>query len=174
MSGLIHIYEGDGKGKTSAGVGLAVRCAGSGQKVIYTQFLKTDDSSELKVLEQIENIHLVRCSESYGFVFTMDAETREKAKRFYTEHFRRVAALACEEDARLLVLDEIIASCNLNMVDPAEVLDFLKNKPEELEVVLTGRDPAPELAELSDYISRIVKVKHPFDKGIPARMGIEM
>ncbi len=174
MNGLIHIYEGDGKGKTSAGVGLAVRCAGSGQKVLYTQFLKTDDSSELAMLEQLTNIHLVRCSESYGFVFTMDADTKEKARQFYTEHFRRVAELARTENVRLLVLDELIASYNLDMVDRTEVLEFLKKKPQELEVVLTGRDPAPELCELADYISRIVKVKHPFDKGIPARKGIEM
>ena len=75
---------------------------------------------------------------------------------------------------RLLVMDELIASYNLDMVDKEEVLTFLKDKPQELEVVLTGRDPAPELCELADYISRIVKVKHPFDKGIPARKGIEM
>lgn len=174
MSGLIHIYEGDGKGKTSAGVGLAVRCAGSGQKVLYTQFLKTDDSSELSVLEGLENIHLVRCTETFGFVFRMTPETRKEARAFYTDHFRKVAAMAREEGVRMLVMDELIASYNLDMVDQGEVLDFLKNKPQELEVVLTGRDPAPELCELADYISRIVKVKHPFDKGIPARKGIEM
>ncbi|MCI9149033.1 MAG: cob(I)yrinic acid a,c-diamide adenosyltransferase [Lachnospiraceae bacterium] len=174
MSGLIHIYEGDGKGKTSAGVGLAVRCAGSGQEVLYTQFLKTDDSSELGVLEQLAHIHLVRCTETFGFVFNMTPETRKKAREFYTEHFRKVTALAREEGVRLLVLDELIASYNLDMVDKEEVLTFLKDKPQELEVVLTGRDPAPELCELADYISRIVKVKHPFDKGIPARKGIEM
>lgn len=174
MSGLIHIYEGDGKGKTSAGVGLSVRCAGSGQKVLYTQFLKSDDSSELKSLEQLENIHLVRCQESFGFTFTMDQETKDRAKAFFTEHFRRVARMAREEGCRLLVLDELIAAYNLNMVEQEEVLEFLKNKPQELEVVMTGRDPAEELVELADYVSRIVKIKHPFDKGIPARFGIEM
>lgn len=174
MSGLIHIYEGDGKGKTSAGVGLAVRCAGSGQRVLYTQFLKNDKSNELKVLEQIANIHVVHCQETFGFTFTMTPETRKRAEAFYAEHFRRVTKMAVEENCRLLVLDELIASYQLHMVSQQEVLDFLKNKPEELEVVMTGRDPAQELVELADYVSRIVKVKHPFDQGIPARFGIEM
>lgn len=174
MSGLIHIYEGDGKGKTSAGVGLSVRCAGSGQKVLYTQFLKDDKSNELKVLEQIEGIHVVHCEKNFGFTFNMTPETKEKAKEFYTEHFRRVSKMAVEEGVKLLVMDELIATYNLNMVDQKEVLEFLKNKPEELEVVMTGRDPAGELVELADYVSRIVKVKHPFDQGVPARVGIEM
>lgn len=173
MKGLIHIYEGDGKGKTSTGVGLSIRCAGSGQKVLYTQFLKDDSSSELKILEQVPGISVERCQEKFGFVFQMTPETKEKARQFYTEHFRHVTKLAKEGAYRLLILDEMIAAYNLNMVDQKEVLDFLKEKPEELEVVMTGRDPAGELVELADYVSRIVKIKHPFDRGIPARLGIE-
>ena len=174
MAGLIHIYEGDGKGKTSAGVGLAVRCAGSGQKVMYTQFLKDDKSSELKILENIEGIHVVHCEKDFGFIFQLTPEEKEEAKAHYTEHFRKVAKMAAEENCRLLVLDEMIASYNLNMVEKEEVLQFLKNKPEEMEIVMTGRQPAEELVELADYVSNVVKVKHPFDKGMPARVGIEM
>ncbi len=174
MSGLIHIYEGDGKGKTTAGIGLSVRCAGSGQKVLYTQFLKNDSSSELAVLEQIPGIHVARCEEKFGFTFGMTPEQKKKAQAFYTEHFRSVARMAVEENCRLLVLDELIASYNLEMVDREKVLKFLKEKPEELEVVMTGRDPAKELLELADYVSRVVKVKHPFDRGIAARKGIEL
>lgn len=174
MSGLIHIYEGDGKGKTSAGIGLSVRCAGSGQKVLYTQFLKDDKSSELKVLEQIEGIHVVHCEKDFGFIFTLSPGGKEDARAFYTEHFRKISKMAVEEGCRLLVMDEMIATYNLNMVDQQEVLEFLKNKPEELEVVMTGRDPAEELVELADYVSRVTKIKHPFDKGVAARVGIEM
>lgn len=174
MSGLIHIYEGDGKGKTSAGVGLSVRCAGSGQKVLYTQFLKDDHSNELKVLEQIACITVERCKESFGFSFQMTPEVKEQAKQYYTEHFRKVTKQAVEGNYRLLVMDELIATYNLNMVEQSEVVEFLKKKPQELEVVMTGREPAKELVELANYVSRIVKVKHPFDQGIPARVGIEM
>lgn len=174
MSGLIHIYEGDGKGKTSAGVGLSVRCAGSGQKVLYTQFLKNDKSNELKVLEQIDGIHVVHCTKSFGFSFQMTEEVKAEAKEYYTQHFRNVTKMAQEGNYKLLVLDELIASYNLNMVNKQDVIDFLKNKPEELEVVMTGREPAEQLIELADYVSRIQKIKHPFDKGIPARVGIEL
>ncbi|MGN0334796.1 MAG: cob(I)yrinic acid a,c-diamide adenosyltransferase [Lachnospiraceae bacterium] len=174
MSGLIHIYEGDGKGKTTAGVGLAVRCAGSGQKVLYTQFLKSGTSSELKIMDQIDNIRVERCEEKFGFVFRMDDETKIRARKCYSDHLRKIIKEAAEGDYRLLVMDELIASYNLGMVEKEEVLNFLKNKPEELEVVMTGRNPAPELVELADYVSRIEKVKHPFDQGIPARRGIEM
>lgn len=174
MKGLIHIYEGDGKGKTSAGVGLSVRCAGSGQKVLYTQFLKSDSSSELKVLEQIPGITVERCQKNFGFTFQMTPEVKEQAKAYYTEHFRKITKLAAEGGYRLLVMDEMIATYNLNMVHQEEVLEFLKNKSEELEVVMTGREPAKELVELADYVSRIVKIKHPFDQGVPARVGIEM
>lgn len=173
MHGLIHIYEGDGKGKTSAGVGLSIRCAGSGQKVIYTQFLKDDRSGELTILEQIPGIHLIHCEQSFGFSFQMTPEQKEQAKEFYTNHLHKVIALAKEENARLLVLDEIIAAYNLDMVNQKELVTFLKQKPKELEVVMTGREPAEELTAQADYISRIVKIRHPFDKGVPARLGIE-
>lgn len=173
MSGLIHIYTGDGKGKTSAVVGLAIRCAGSGQKALFTQFLKDGNSSELSILEQIEQIHVLRCEESFGFAFRMTSEEKEQAGKFYTEHFRRATRMAVEEHVRLLALDELIAACNLKLVDQSEVVKFLREKPEGLEVALTGRDPAEELVELADYVSQIVKVKHPYDKGIGARVGIE-
>lgn len=174
MAGCIHIYEGDGKGKTTAGVGLAVRCAGSGKKVLYTQFLKTNTSSELHILEQIDQIDLERCDRSFGFVRTMSEETKKEAKAYYREHFQKVISKAKRGDYGMLVLDEIIASYNNEMIEQSELLEFLKNHPEELEIVMTGRNPAEELVELADYVSRIQKIKHPFDKGIPARLGIEM
>lgn len=173
MCGMIHIYEGDGKGKTSAGVGLCIRCAGSGQKVVYTQFLKTDCSSELKILEETPNIRVVHCGECFGFSFRMTPEQKEQAKEFYSCHLKKVIELVNEEPIRLLVLDEIIDAYNLNMVDREELLAFIKQKPKELEVVMTGRDPDPVLVKEADYVSRIKKIKHPFDKGVPARLGIE-
>ena len=174
MSGLIHIYEGDGKGKTSAGIGLSVRCAGNGDRVLYTQFLKGNDSSELRILEQIEEITVARCEKCFGFTFQMTAETRKQAEEYYTAHFRYVAEQAIAGEYRLVVLDELIDAYNRNMVERREVLDFLKHKPRELEVALTGRNPAEELIALADYISYVTKVRHPFDKGIPARRGIEL
>lgn len=176
MSGLIHIYTGDGKGKTSAATGLAVRCAGSGKRVLYAQFLKSNNSCELYGMEQIEKIDLICCEKCFGFTFQMSDETKKQAKQFYTEYFRRVtdAVLAVADAAYgLLVLDELVTAYTKELVDRTAVLEFLKNKPEELEVAMTGRNALPELIELADYVTEMKKVKHPFDKGIPARVGIE-
>ena len=171
MEGLLHVYTGNGKGKSTAAIGLAVRCAGSGQKVLYTQFLKSDDSCELKVLEDIENICLLRCEKCFGFTFQMTEEVKKAAKIFYTEHFRKVIARI--EEYRLLVLDELVTAYGAEVIDRELVLDFLKSRPEGLEIVLTGRGAVPELMEMADYVSEIKKIKHPFDRGVGARMGIE-
>lgn len=171
--GLIHIYTGDGKGKTTASVGLCIRQAGSGGKVIFVQFLKDNESSELKVLESVEGIRWIPAKKVFGFYFNMNEEEKLEAKEVYSRHLKTAIEEAKIGPCRLLVLDEIIAAYNLGVVDQNYLLDFLKNKPDHLEVVLTGRDPAEELLKVADYISEIRKVKHPFDQGITARVGIE-
>lgn len=170
----IHIYCGDGKGKSTASMGLAVRAAGFGKTVIVTQFLKDGSSSELNILRTLPGVQVLVCEKKFGFLWKMSEEEKKEAKEAYTELFRRVTGKAVEEGVFLLVMDEFIAAYNHGMVDRAEALRFLKEKPDTLEVVLTGRDPAPELLELADYVSEICKRKHPFDAGVPARKGIEL
>lgn len=172
MPGLIHIYCGDGKGKTTAAVGLAVRAAGAGQKVIFTQFFKCGDSSEILSLKQLENVRIHVCTTRHGFFKHMDAEQRAKATADYTDLFEDALKQA-ENGVRLLILDEVISASNYGVVPMERLIDFLKDKPEELEVVLTGRNPAKELLELADYVTEMKKIKHPFDRGIMAREGIE-
>lgn len=174
MTGLIHVYEGDGKGKTTAAVGLAVRCAGSGRKVLFSQFLKSDTSNELKVLRNIANIEVYTKKNKFGFTFNMTDEEKVLAKEFFTNHLKEIIHLATEKDIDLLVMDEIIDAYNLNMVEHDVLTDFLESRPKNLEVVMTGRNPKDEIAELADYLTHFEKVKHPFDKGIRARVGIEM
>ncbi|MEE0777259.1 MAG: cob(I)yrinic acid a,c-diamide adenosyltransferase [Bacillota bacterium] len=173
MSGLIHIYTGDGKGKTTAAVGLTVRCAGYGDEVVFAQFLKNNRSSERNILEQIDKVHIISSEKVYGFYKNLSPEQRAEAKVTYTKLLTESLAKAKETNCRMLVLDEIIATYNHDLIDKEMLLDFLKQKPEELEVVMTGRNPAEELVELADYVSEIRKIKHPFDQGIPARKGIE-
>jgi len=171
---MIHIYTGDGKGKTTAGVGLAVRFAGSGQKVLYAQFMKAGNSSEIKVLQQIPGITLADGAKCFGFSFQMSEETKKEAFQYYTEYFQQMIKQAAEEKCCLLVLDEILVAYEKDLIDRAIVLNYLRGIGAVPEVVLTGRGAAPELIELADYVSEIEKKKHPFDKGIEARIGIEM
>jgi cob(I)alamin adenosyltransferase len=103
----------------------------------------------------------------------MTEEEKSEAKIAYRNQFEKAVKLALETDADMLVMDEFMSCYELGFLDREKALEFLKNKPEKLEIVLTGRNPAEELCEIADYISEIKKVKHPFDKGINSRKGIE-
>ena len=171
MSGLIHIYCGDGKGKTTAAMGLAVRCAGSGRKVLLLQFLKDGKSSEFASLAYVPNIEVIPQTRTFGFSWTLTPEEKAEAGKYYTglmeEAFQRAG------DFDLLVLDEVLGGCSTGMVDEARLLELLERKPDGLEVVLTGRGPSQALQDLADYMTEMKMIKHPFEKGVPAREGIE-
>ncbi len=173
MKGCIHIYCGDGKGKTSAAIGLAVRAAGRGRRILIARFLKTDDSGEVPALCQIPGIQILPCGRSFGFTFRMTKEQRQEAAAYYRQQFQRACRETLEGDYDVMILDEILTACNSHMVEETELLRFLKQKPSRLEIVLTGRDPSPALLELADYVSEIQMRKHPFTAGVPAREGIE-
>ena len=169
--GLIHIYCGDGKGKTTAAVGLSVRAAGCGRKVVFAQFFKDGSSGECCVLEKLPNITFLRPEKSFGFFWTLSEEEKAQARAFYTTHLEKAVELA--QDADLLVLDEAMSACAHGVIDEGQVLAFLGEKPEKLEVVLTGRDPSQAMQDAADYITEMRKIKHPFDRGIGARKGVE-
>ena len=173
MQGLIHIYTGNGKGKTTAAVGLAVRCSGSGEQVVFAQFLKNNRSSERNILGKIPEIHLVSSEKIYGFYKNLSEKQKAEAKVTYTKLLESAIHKVAETNSRMLILDEIIGAYNHDLVDRGLLVRYLKEKPESLEIVLTGRNPESSLMELADYVSDIQKIKHPFDRGIPARKGIE-
>lgn len=173
MFGLIHIYCGDGKGKTTAAVGLAVRCAGRGNKVLLVQFLKSRDSGELYSLAKLPDIEVMRGKESKKFTFQMNEEEKHALLIEHNKMFEQVLAKIKNGGYSLLILDEVIGALNAKVFEMPKLIEFLRHKPENLEVVLTGRNPAPELVEIGDYVSEMRKVKHPMDKGIMAREGIE-
>jgi cob(I)alamin adenosyltransferase len=173
MMGLIHIYEGDGKGKTTTAIGLSIRCAGSGGRVLFSQFLKDDSSSEKNILMKLENIEYRAVPENFGFVFQMTPEAKQRAKEAYNGLLISVIEAVSQGDYRMLILDEIIDAYHTDLIDQPLLLDFLKDKPEQLEVIMTGRDADELLLEQAHYVSDIRKVKHPYDCGIPARIGIE-
>lgn len=167
--GLIHIYSGEGKGKTTATIGLAVRASGANLKVVFVKFLKETYSNEDKSLKLLPNIEIINDFNSTKFTFEMTEEELNTAKDTHTKSLLK----AINSSADLIVLDEIISVYNLNLIDKEVLIDFLKNKPPHLEIALTGRNPHKDLLDLADYISEIQAIKHPYDKGINARKGIE-
>lgn len=173
MKGCIHIYCGDGKGKTSAALGLAVRAAGRGKKVLLVRFLKNDDSGELAVLHAIPQVNIFPCERTFGFVFRMTGEEKKAAALFYRDYFAGACRKAVEEAYDIVIFDELIGACNYQMVPEADICKFLEERPQTMEVVLTGRDPKEALTAAADYVSEIKMIKHPYTKGLKAREGIE-
>lgn len=171
MPGLIHLYCGDGKGKTTAALGLALRAAGARKQVVFTQFFKDGSSSEIGPLAALPGVRVFHADTVRGFYRNMTPTQREQAGKDYTALFRQVMQEAQEAD--LLILDEIVSACNRGVVPEKLVTDFLREKPARLEVVLTGRNPSAALLELADYITEMRKLRHPLDRGIGARKGIE-
>ena len=181
--GLIHIYTGDGKGKTTAALGLILRASGRGLKVVLGQFLKGRETGELHTLSLLPGVTVFRGKPLTKFSFQMNeqekADVLQSHNEFiqelqsHNEFIQELASYCRQEETDLLVLDEVIGACGTHLLDESLLIDFLKHKPEHLEVVMTGRNPSAELLELADYVSEICKRKHPFDKGIPAREGIE-
>lgn len=171
--GFIHIYCGDGKGKTTCAMGLAVRAAGYGMKVLIYQFMKNNKTSERSILNTVSNITIIDGLDEEKFSFQMTDEEKREHKRFYTEKFSEITNKAVREPYDVLVMDEIVYTIRAGLLDEEMVLEFLKSKPESLEVVITGNTPSIKLIEVADYVSEIKKIKHPFDKGQEARFGIE-
>lgn len=176
-TGLVHIYCGDGKGKTTAAMGAAVRAAGRGRRVLVARFLKTEDSGEVKGLAHVPGVDLLPCHRNFGFSWEMSPVQREEAAVYYSHYFNlawnRAAGESGGDAYDMLVLDEVIAACNLGFVDEAGLISALKIKPPYLEVIMTGRAPSGALADQADYITEMVMRRHPYEKGIGAREGIE-
>ena len=172
---MIHLYSGDGKGKTTASVGLAVRAAGADKKVIFAQFLKGSESSELNILNILPNITIFRLDKNYGFYNSMSEDTKEEVKRQHTEILKNIHSRIMDKSVDVIILDEITYVDALNILNDKELLfDILyMSKYEDIEVIMTGNQPTVELENISNYYTEMKKIQHPFDKGIQARKGIE-
>lgn len=166
---MLHLYCGNGKGKTTAAMGLALRAAGRGKRVVIAQFLKGADSGERLALAQLPQITLLPVPQAIKFSFRMTEEERQAEARRYQNLLEQIRREA--QDCFLLVLDEACAAVNTGLLPLKDLLACLDSL--NCEVVLTGRDPAPQLVERADYITSMDAVRHPFTQGITAREGIE-
>lgn len=174
MEKLIHYYYGNGKGKTTAAIGLAVRCAGAGYRVYFCQFLKGNDTSELSILRTVPNLSIHRPQKKYPFTRNMTETDRQEIAMEHSRILGEIeeAAASLAEDVRaLIILDEIGKAWSSDLVEKQRVLALLSHR--RAEYVLTGRDLVPELLALADYVTEFTAIRHPYQKGIRARLGIE-
>lgn len=173
QKGLIHVYCGDGKGKTTAAAGLALRAAGCGKAVIFAQFMKGNDSGELAAMKQIEGIRIIRNTEHYGFYNQMSEQDKINITREHNEILNQMTQSILHGECDVLIMDEITYPLRLGLIDQGRVEELILNKPEALELVLTGREPEAFFLEHADYITEMKCIRHPYEKGIGARRGIE-
>lgn len=171
--GLIHIYTGEGKGKTTAAIGLAVRAAGWGRRVLFVQFFKEDSAaSGEKEFFRTAGIELIRSNCRHP-IFTKGRTDEAAVRSAIAGTFEAAAARAVAGNVDLFVLDEVMSAVNGGWLGLEKVVGFLRDKPAGMEVVLTGRDAPVELVEAADYVTEMLKIKHPFDGGATAREGVE-
>ena len=165
---MLYIFTGNGKGKTTAAVGMGIRAVGAGQKVLMVQFLKTGSSSENKVIKKIENFEVRSFGRpGFGPLSKKDSELAEKGFNF--------AKKAAESQKyHLLILDEVNVALKFKLLKIKEVLSFLEKYGKKLDIVLTGRYCPKEIIKIADLVTNFQEIKHYYKKGIKARRGIEL
>ncbi len=174
--GYIQVYTGNGKGKTTASLGLAMRALGRCWKVLIVMFTKGgDDYGELKSFRNLSdeinnNLTIVQAGLD-RIVYTDNKNDLDKEEVQKGWQLAKKAIL--NDEYNLIILDEANIAIDLGLIELEEVLDVLKHKPEDMEIVLTGRNARPEIIEIAHLVSEITPVKHYWDTGIAAREGIE-
>ncbi|MGI9951831.1 cob(I)yrinic acid a,c-diamide adenosyltransferase [Moorellaceae bacterium AZ2] len=169
--GLVQVYTGDGKGKTTAAFGLALRAAGHGLKVVIVQFLKTPDYGEHKAFVRLTPEIQVKAFGRRGFIRRQGIQPEDYELARAALSFAREVMLKREAD--ILILDEVNVAVHFGLLPEEEVLDLLQRRPPEMEIVLTGRDAPEGIMAAADLVTEMRPIKHPYSKGIEARRGIE-
>ncbi len=169
--GLVQVYTGNGKGKTTAALGLVLRAVGKGHKAIIIQFMKGDIKyGELTGIEYLPNAEI----EQYGRPDFVDKKDPAKVDiEFAEKGFRRAKEVVSSGEYDMVVLDEMNITLDYKLLDEDEVIQCIKNKPEHVEIVLTGRYAPPSIINMADLLTVMCEVKHPYMTGIEAREGIE-
>lgn len=169
--GLVQVYTGDGKGKTSAAFGLALRAVGRGLKVYVIQFIKGGfDYGELSAVKHIPNLELKAFGQGK---FVTEVPPSEKDIKLAKEAFVLAEQVVESNEYDVVILDEINVAIHLGLVDLQNVVRLIKNKPKDVELVLTGRYAPDEIIENADLVTEMREIRHPYRKGVKSRKGIE-
>jgi cob(I)alamin adenosyltransferase len=171
--GLVHVYTGDGKGKTTAALGLALRALGWGFRVMMIQFIKGYDKlGEIRFAQQYnENFNIRQ--------FALDMSRNIDEQKVLTRHQEADEAMKYAEETvksgvfDLIILDELAIAVHYGLIDLDRVLNLIKEKPESVELVITGRNAPPELIQAADYATEMLLIQHPYQNGVQARLGVD-
>jgi cob(I)alamin adenosyltransferase len=171
VQGLVQIFTGDGKGKTSAALGSIIRALGHGLRVFVIFFMKGEyPYGERNILSKLPDVTVVSFG-SEEFVYPADIKTEQIAQAAQALNAAREAMLSGKYD--LLILDEVLVAAAFKLVDVNDVARLIQDKPKKVELILTGRKADPKLVQMADLVTEMVKIKHPFDQGISSRKGFE-
>jgi len=168
--GYIQVYTGNGKGKTTAAIGLAIRAAGAGLKVYIAQFIKMGDYSEIKALRRFSDLITV---EQFGLGRFTDGKPLPEDIQAAQKGLKRVKSIMAEEDYKVIILEEANVAAKYGLIRVQDLLGLIINKPYDVELVITGRHASARVIENADLVTEMQPVKHYFEKGVPARVGIE-
>lgn len=168
--GLIIVFTGEGKGKTTAALGMSLRALGHNLKVIMIQFIKGKcQYGELDAVKGLNNLNIYPMGS--GFIFK--EKNRAKAKEMVLEAWGLCKQKIESKEYDMVIMDEINYAIHYNLLNLDDVVNFLKSKPKQIHVVLTGREAKPKLIEIADIVTEMKNVKHPYKKGTTAQKGIE-
>ncbi len=170
IRGYIQVYTGNGKGKTTAAIGLAIRAAGAGLKVYIAQFIKMGDYSEIKGLKRYSDLITV---EQFGLGRFTDGKPLPEDIAAAQKGLKKIKSIMADEEYKVIILEEANVAAKFGLIREQDLLGLIINKPYDVELVITGRHASPRVIENADLVTEMVDVKHYFEKGVPARVGIE-
>jgi len=174
---MIHLYTGEGKGKTTAAIGSCIRAAGRDFSVCFAQFMKGNDTGELHVLKKLKNVDILRSDRNFGFYSSMSDSDKAELTAIHNRILDRLLEAVGNGTYQMVVMDELTYPVKWGLLDMGrlkKLLDSGKNgSGNEIELIITGRDAEKILRDNADYITEMNCIRHPYDKGIMARRGIE-
>lgn len=170
MKGYIQVYTGSGKGKTTAALGLALRAAGAGFRVYIAQFVKGMKYSELDILPRLSDYITLK---QYGRDCFIERDPTNEDIQAAQEGLKEVKQIMCSGEYQMIILDEANIATYFNLFSVDDLLDFMRAKPEGVELVITGRKADTRVIEAADLVTEMKEIKHYYQKGIEARAGIE-